>query len=99
MLSSMRGVVVSMGLLLAVGCGGGGAAPSEVVTEEVINVDSLLEKMAERYDDLCARRKMAYMEQDLELRRELLERNDAECKALRDSLDWVLSYREETKTK
>lgn len=99
MLSSMRGVLVSIALLLAAGCGGGGATTTEAAAEKSLNIDSLLEAMAERYDDLCARRKVAYNEQDPVLRRELLERNDAECRALRDSLEVVLLYREQSKTK
>ena len=49
-----------------------------------------------RYNQLCAERKAAYSEHDPELRRELLERNDAACKALDDSLRWVMNYRKET---
>ena len=97
MLSSMLRTLAIASLLL-VGCCGG-AAPSadaeEHVEERVINVDSLLAVMDVRYNQLCAERKAAYSERDPELRRELLERNDAACKALDDSLRWVMNYRKE----
>ena len=96
MLSSMRRTLVLTSLLLFVGCAGNGAPTTteEIVVEEVINVDSLLAVMDARYNQLCAERKAAYRERDPELRRELLERNDAECKALDDSLRRVISIRE-----
>ena len=98
MLSSMPKMLIVASLLF-VGCCGG-AAPSadaeEHVEERVINVDSLLDAMDVRYNQLCAERKAAYSEHDRELRRELLERNDAACKALDDSLRWVMNYRKET---
>ena len=97
MLSSMRRVLASLAFLFVIGCGG--ATTTEDVAKDEVNVDSLLTVMAERYDDLCARRKMAYRELDPDRRRELLQSNDAECKALRDSLDLLLLYREESKTK
>ena len=67
---------------------------AETVAQERVNVDSLLVVMAERYDVLCAERKVAYREHDPERRRELLECNDAACKALEDSLKWVMSIRD-----
>ena len=45
------------------------------------------------YDALCEERKEGYGGRDAELRRQLLERNDARCRALDDSLRWVLSLR------
>lgn len=81
-------------LLLSLACGSS-AATAEVAEEEIVNVDSLLDVMAERYDRLCAERKIAYSEGDLEVRRQLLEQNDRECRALQDSLGWVMSYREQ----
>ena len=92
----MRRTLVLTSLLLFVGCAGNGAPTTteEIVVEEVINVDSLLAVMDARYNQLCAERKAAYRERDPELRRELLERNDAECKALDDSLRRVISIRE-----
>ena len=67
---------------------------AETVAQERVNVDSLLVVMAERYDVLCAERKVAYREHDPERRRGLLECNDAACKALEDSLRWVMEYRD-----
>ena len=94
MLSSMPKTLIVALLLLFVGCAGNGAptATEETVVEEIINVDSLLEVMDARYNQLCAERKVAYSERDPELRRELLERNDAACKALDDSLRWVINF-------
>ena len=94
MLSSMRAVLLSIALILSVGCGNRGTTTVETTAEEVVNVDSLLDVMAVRYDRLCAERKMAYSERNPERRRELLECNDAACKALDDSLRWVREYRE-----
>lgn len=97
MLSSMLRTLIITSLLLFVGCAGNGAptATEEIVVEEVINVDSLLAVIDVRYNQLCDQRKAAYSEHDAELRRELLERNDAACKALDDSLRWVMNYRKE----
>ena len=94
MLSSMLRTLIITSLLLFVGCAGNGAptATEEIVVEEVINVDSLLAVIDVRYNQLCDQRKAAYSEHDAELRRELLERNDAACKALDDSLRWVMNY-------
>ena len=95
MLSSMPKTLIVALLLLFVGCAGNCAptATEETVVEEIINVDSLLEVMDARYNQLCAERKVAYSERDPELRRELLERNDAACKALDDSLRWVIDFK------
>ena len=96
MLSSMPKTLIVALLLLFVGCAGNSGAPTateETVVEEIINVDSLLEVMDARYNQLCAERKAAYSERDPELRRELLERNDAACKALDDSLRWVIDFK------
>ena len=92
----MLRTLVIASFLLFVGCAGNGAptATEEIVVEEVINVDSLLAVMDVRYNQLCAERKAAYSERDPEVRRELLERNDAACKALDDSLCRVMVYRE-----
>ena len=97
MLSSMLRTLIITSLPLFVGCAGHGApmATEEIVVEEVINVDSLLDVIDVRYNQLCDQRKAAYSEHDAELRRELLERNDAACKALEDSLRWVMNYRKE----
>lgn len=94
MLSSMLRTLIITSLPLFVGCAGNGAptATEEIVVEEVINVDSLLAVIDVRYNQLCDQRKAAYSEHDAELRRELLERNDAACKALDDSLRWVMNY-------
>lgn len=99
MLSSMLKTLLIASLILFVGCAGNGVPTpaEEVVAEEVINVDSLLEVMDARYNQLCAERKAAYSERDAELRQELLERNDAACKALDDSLCWVVNYKKEVK--
>lgn len=94
MLSRMRRALSLIALVFVVGCGGRGANRVEIAAEEVVNVDSLLVVMAERYDELCAERKVAYRERDPERRRELLERNDAACKALEDSLRWVMEHRD-----
>lgn len=94
MSSSMRVSLLLVALILAVGCGGRGATTAEIVAEEVVDVDSLLDVMAERYDALCEERKVAYSERDPELRQQLLERNDAQCRALDDSLKWAMSLRE-----
>ena len=96
MSSSMRRTMVITSLLLFVGCAGNGAPTTteEIVVEEVINVDSLLDVIDVRYNQLCDQRKAAYSEHDAELRRELLERNDAACKALDDSLRRVISIRD-----
>lgn len=95
MLSSMPKTLIVASFILAVGCGS--ATPTanteELVEERIINADSLLEAMDVRYNQLCAERKAAYRERDPELRRELLERNDAECKALDDSLRWVIDFK------
>lgn len=94
MLSSMPKTLLIASLILSVGCAGNGAPTTteETVVEEIINVDSLLEVMDAHYNQLCAERKVAYSERDPELRRELLERNDAACKALDDSLRWVINF-------
>ena len=96
MSSSMLRTLVIASFLLFVGCAGNGAptATEEIVVEEVINVDSLLAVMDVRYNQLCAERKAAYSERDPEVRRELLERNDAACKALDDSLRRLISIRD-----
>ncbi len=94
MLSRMPRRLLIIALLFVVGCGGRGASMAETAAQERVNVDSLLVVMAERYDVLCAERKVAYREHDPERRRELLERNDAACKALEDSLKWVISIKD-----
>lgn len=108
MLSSVYRRFLLVASLLAVGCGGSGntstagtmttiaeITPSaDVVAEGGSETDMLLEAMAQRYDELCAERKAAYSERDPELRRELLERNDVACRALDDSLKWVMSLKE-----
>ncbi len=93
MLSSMRRALLITTLLLVVGCDGRTTTTTAVAHEEVINVDSLLEVMDARYNQLCAERKVAYSERDPELRREFLERNDAACRALDDSLKWAISLK------
>lgn len=92
----MLRTLVIASFLLFVGCAGNGAptASKEIVVEEVINVDSLLEVMDARYNQLCAERKVAYSERDPELRREFLEHNDAACRALDDSLRRLISIRD-----
>ena len=96
MSSSMLRTLVIASFLLFVGCAGNGAptATEEIVVEEVINIDSLLAVMDVCYNQLCAERKAAYSECDPEVRRELLERNDAACKALDDSLRRLISIRD-----
>lgn len=96
MLSRLRARLLIASLLFALGCTGSGTpiAAEEVVGESVLNVDSLLVVMDVRYNQLCAERKAAYSERNPELRRELLERNDAACKALDDSLRRVISIRD-----
>ena len=93
MSSSVLRALLLTASLFVVGCGSGVATTESVVVEESVNVDSLLDVMAVRYDALCEERKEAYGERDAELRRQLLERNDARCRALDDSLRWVLSLR------
>ena len=97
MLSSMPRALLISSLIFVAGCGGRGATATtnmeEVVVEEAVNTDSLLNVMEVRYNQLCAERKVAYSERDHELRRELLERNDAACKALDDSLRWVIDFK------
>lgn len=90
--SVLRALLLTASLLVA-GCGGSGVATDNVVAEERVNVDSLLGVMEVRYNQLCAERKAAYSERNPEIRRELLERNDARCRALDDSLRWVMSLR------
>ena len=99
MLSSMPKTLIVASFILAVGCGSATPAANtkELVEERIINADSLLEAMDVRYNQLCAERKAAYSERDAELRQELLERNDAACKALDDSLCWVVNYKKEVK--
>lgn len=80
-------------LLLTLACGSS-VTTTESIEEETVNVDSLLGVMAERYDRLCAERKIAYSEGDPRVRQQLLEQNDRECRALQDSLEWVMSYRD-----
>ena len=94
MSSSMCRALLITTLLLVVGCDGRTTTTTAVAHEEVINVDSLLAVMDVRYNQLCAERKAAYSEHDAELRRELLERNDAACKSLDDSLRRVISIRD-----
>ena len=101
MLSSMYRRLLLALSLLAVGCGGSGSTSAtaavddtsyvDMVDEDSGGADSLLNVMEVRYNQLCAERKMAYSERDPKLRRELLERNDAACKALEDSLRWVIN--------
>ena len=94
MLSSMPRALLIASLILAVGCGGRGAATTAtevVVAPEIEYVDSLLNVMDARYNQLCDERKAAYSEPNPELRKVLLERNDAACKALEDSLRWVIN--------
>ena len=93
MSSSMRRALLITTLLLVVGCDGRTTKTTAVAHEEVIDVDSLLEVMDARYNQLCAERKVAYSERDPELRREFLERNDAACRALDDSLKWAISLK------
>lgn len=93
MLSSVLRALLLTASLLVAGCGGSGAATECVVAEERVNVDSLLDVMEVRYNQLCAERKAAYSERNPEIREELLERNDARCRALDDSLRWVMSLR------
>ena len=97
MLSRLRARLL-IALLFVVGCGGSGVttAAEEVVEESVLNADSLLVVMDVRYNQLCAERKVAYSERNPELRRELLERNDAASKALDDSLRWVMSLKKDS---
>ena len=94
MSSSMRRALLITTLLSVVGCGGRMTTTTAVAHEEIVNVDSLLEVMDARYNQLCAERKVAYSERDPELRREFLERNDAACKDLDDSLKWAMSLKE-----
>lgn len=89
----MRRALLITTLLLVVGCDGRTTTTTAVTHEEVIDVDSLLEVMDARYNQLCAERKVAYSERDPELRREFLERNDAACRALDDSLKWAISLK------
>ncbi len=98
MLSRLRARLLIASLLFALGCTGSGTpiAAEEVVEESVLNVDSLLVVMDVRYNQLCAERKAAYSERNPELRRELLERNDAASKALDDSLRWVMSLKKDS---
>ena len=108
MLSSMYRRLLLALSLLAVGCGGSGSTSAteataavddisyvDIVEEEGGGADSLLNVMEVRYNQLCAERKMAYSERDPKLRRELLERNDVACKALEDSLRWVINSNRE----
>lgn len=92
---SSRGhrLLLILSLLLTLGCSSS-ATPTETTEEVKVNVDSLLGVMAERYDRLCAERKIAYSEGDPRVRQQLLEQNDRECRALQDSLEWVMSYRD-----
>lgn len=91
--SMLRALLLTASLLVA-GCGGSGATTECVVApQKSLNVDSLLGVMEVRYNQLCAERKAAYSERNPEIREKLLERNDARCRALDDSLRWVMSLR------
>lgn len=87
----MRRALLFVAFVFAAGCGGNSVSSS---VEQSINVDSMIRVMAVRYDALCYERKSAFAERDPEVRRELLEQNDIACRALQDSLQWILSLRE-----
>jgi hypothetical protein len=90
----MQRIIITAALLFTA-CGNTTEESSTPVCDEVsVNVDSLLDIMAMRYDTLCYERKAALAERDSTTREELLRVNDAACRDFEDSLQVLLSLRE-----
>lgn len=94
----IRVYIALAGFAVFASCGGAAKSRSEevveaspVVRECVVDRDSLLKVMDERYNRLCEERRAAFAERDAECRRELIEASDSACREFARELDRLLS--------
>lgn len=94
----IRVYIALAGFAVFASCGGTAKPRSEevveatpVVRECVVDRDSLLKVMEERYNRLCEERRIAFAERDAERRRVLIEASDSACSEFARELDRLLS--------
>ena len=94
----IRVYIALAGFAVLASCGGTAKPRSEevveatpVVRECVVDRDSLLKVMEERYNRLCEERRIAFAERDTERRRALIEASDSACSEFAQELDRLLS--------
>ena len=85
--------LLAIAMVTMMSCSGAPHDATPSATEPRVDVDSMLDAIALRYESLREARKAAYAESEQALREELLRENDSLCVALDELLHHAIELR------